>query len=81
MLHFTEADAPIAVVGSECALVPAVKQSFDGNSLSITFGKKGESLVVRADSITADGYNCEKISDGLYRITQTGDELSIKIKL
>lgn len=70
VLFINEDTAP-AVVGTDSILVPTVDYTLNGDTLTVSFTKKGESLYVIADELSADGCSVEKLENGLYKVTNT----------
>jgi len=79
VLFLTEDTAP-AVVGTDSRLIPTVDYKLDGDALTVSFTKKGESLYVAADSVTSEDCRIEKTADGLYKVTCDTASAVLKVK-
>ena len=70
VLFFTDSTSP-AVVGTDSALIPAIRQSYENGVIDVTFEKHDETLYVAAENVYGDGITAKKLSDGLFAVTET----------
>ena len=81
-LLFVTDEAKITVIGADDCLCPEMVQEYAEGTLEGSFVKHGETLwaACEGELEAVEGCTIEKVRDGLYRMCQTGESLSYRVK-
>ena len=80
VLFLTETGVP-AVIGTDSALIPDIKQEYSDGKLAFSFEKKDETVYVYADGVRTGDADVASVGEKLFAVTQTGDCLGCSLEI